>query len=480
MSAPGRKQDLDDRLVGEVMQFVHDPLGFVLFAFDWGKGELEGEYPDQWQIDLLEDIRLNLEEDPLGVQQLARSSGHGIGKTALVAWVILWAMSTRPHLAGVVTANTQTQLKTKTWRELSVWHARTINRHWFEWRATKFFHVDHETTWCVDAIPWSEHNAEAFAGLHAKHVLMIFDEASAVADKIWEVSDGAMTTERAMWLVFGNPTRNTGRFRECFGRYAHRWQGKRIDARTCKMTNKAKLNEWVSDHGEDSDFVRVRVRGEFPRFGTNQLISSEAVDNARKADIGVDEYVHFNVLIGVDVGRFGSDETVITVRQGRRVHEQRIYRGLNNIQVGARAAEVWRETGSKGVIFVDGIGLGTGVVDYLMTAGYPVIDVVGGEKANDDKRFYNKRAEMWHRMSEWIARGADIPDDSMLCDQMTALEYGYDMRERIKLETKEQLADRMPELGSPDRADSLAMTFAEIIAPGGMEGSFEPEEEEYA
>jgi len=246
------------------------------------------------------------------------------------------------------------------------------------------------------------------------------------------------------------------------------------------MTNKAKLNEWVSDHGEDSDFVRVRVRGEFPRFGTNQLISSEAVDNARKADIGVDEYVHFNVLIGVDVGRFGSDETVITVRQGRRVHEQRIYRGLNNIQVGARAAEVWRETGSKGVIFVDGIGLGTGVVDYLMTAGYPVIDVVGGEKANDDKRFYNKRAEMWHRMSEWIARGADIPDDSMLCDQMTALEYGYDMRERIKLETKEQLADRMPELGSPDRADSLAMTFAEIIAPGGMEGSFEPEEEEYA
>ena len=127
-------------------------------------------------------------------------------------------MSTRPHLSGVVTANTMSQLSTKTWRELALWYKRLINRHWFKWSATKFWHVEHPETWAVHATPNSEHNSEAFAGLHAKYVLMIFDEASAIPDKIWEVAEGALTDSdtEIIWLAFGNPTRSTGRFRECF------------------------------------------------------------------------------------------------------------------------------------------------------------------------------------------------------------------------------------------------------------------------
>jgi hypothetical protein len=465
-------------LAEHLSRFVDDPYGFVMFAFPWGEGELEGQEPDLWQADLLMEIGETFDDDPMATIQMALSSGHGIGKTALVSWIILWAMTTRPHIAGVVTANTKTQLTTKTWRELSIWHSRLINKHWFEWTATRFYHVEHKETWGFDAIPWSEHNSEAFAGLHSKYVCVIFDEASAVADIIWEVTEGAMTTPRAMWFTFGNPTKNTGRFRECFGKYAHRWKTKRIDSRTARMTNKAKIDEWLNDHGEDSDFFRVRVRGEFPRFGTNQLISSEDVDNARRKDMPLDEYIHFTPVIGVDVARYGQDESVICCRQGRKVFEMKYFRGLNNIQVGARAAELWREYGSKGPILVDEVGLGAGVVDYLMTAGYPVVGVNGGAKADDDKRYYNKRAEMWHRMGEWFTRGVDIPNDSVLCEQVTALEYAYDLKERIKLETKDDLKDRMPQLGSPDRADALALTFAEIISPNTMMAqSFEPEPE---
>lgn len=474
MSVPA---DIDAQITQDIAGFTNDAYGFIMYALPWGQGELAGQEPDEWQVRILMEIGDTFDDDPMATIQIARASGHGIGKTALVSWIILWAISTRPHIAGVVTANTQSQLKSKTWRELAIWHKRLINEHWFKWTATRFFHVDHAETWGFDAIPWTEHNSEAFAGLHAKYVCVIFDEASAIADRIWEVTEGAMTTPRAMWFAFGNPTKNTGRFRECFGKQSHRWSTAQIDSRTCRMTNKVKIKEWEDDHGEDSDFFRVRVRGEFPRFGTNQLISSEAVTDARHNRLGLDEYCHFNILIGVDVARFGQDETVICVRQGRKVLEQKMYRGLNNIQVGARVAEMYRAYGSNGTILVDGVGLGAGVVDYLTTTGYPTVEVNAGAKADDDKRYYNKRAEMWHRMAEWLEHAVDIPDDSVLSDQLVALEYEYDMKERIKLERKEDLKDRIPALGSPDRAEALALTFAEIVTPMSQNQSFEPEPE---
>jgi len=464
------KVDFELALATDIASFYDDPFGYVMYAFPWGAGE----GPDKWQREALESIGSAVHDDPEGFRiQSATASGHGAGKSSLTAWIILWAMSTRPHLAGWVTANTQTQLKSKTWRELAVWHNKSINKHWFDWTATRFRHVQHPETWGIDAIPWSEHNAEAFAGLHAEHVLMIMDEASAVADKIWEVAEGAMTTPRSMWLTFGNPTRNTGRFRECFGRFAHRWTTAQIDTRTCKMADQAKIQEWVDDHGEDSDFVRVRVRGEFPRQASNQLISSESVAQARKANMALDEFSLHPIVVGVDVARFGADETVICIRQGRKMLEQLTYRGLDNMQVGARAAAIYRALPNVAALFVDEVGLGAGVVDYLRTAGYPVIGVNAGSKASDDKLYFNKRAEIWCRMRDWLDAGADIIDDPALGEQLTAPEYSYTPKEQIRIEKKEDMKARG--LGSPDRADALALTFAEIVHFGSHEQSFEPD-----
>jgi len=474
----GAAVDAEQQLRKVIASFVYDPLGFVRFVFPWGeKGRgLEGQKgPDEWQANILKQLGDDLQEDPERFIQYATASGHGIGKTALVAWVVLWFVSTRPQCAGVVTANTLNQLTKKTWREVSVWHKRMINRHWFTWTATSFSYTEQREDWGVNATPWSEANEDAFAGLHAKHVLVVFDEASAISDRIWEVTEGAMTTQRAIWLVFGNPTKNTGRFRECFGKYRHRWKTRQVDSRSCKMTNKAKIQEWIEDHGEDSDFVRVRVRGEFPRFGTNQLISSEDVANARDYLMPVDEYDFHSVCIGVDVARFGSDESVITIRQGRKVHEQRVFRGLDNVQIAAHTSAAFRECTERPVIFVDGVGVGAGTVDILRAQGYPVFDVNAGAKAFNEKLYYNKRAEMWDRMREWLTGSVDLPNDPVLCDQLVALEYEYDLKERIKLETKDDLKERLSALGSPDRADSLALTFAELVAPVMLPDSFEPD-----
>lgn len=433
--------------------------------------------PDTWQSAQLNRVKEAFEQDSDAVIREAISSGHGIGKSAEVAWIILWAMSTRPNLAGVITANTEAQLNTKTWRELAVWHKRCLNAHWFNWTATKFYHVHHPETWFVSSIPWNETRPEAFAGLHAEHVLVIYDEASAIPDCIWEVSEGAMTTPRAMWFCYGNPTKNTGRFRECFGRFKHRWHHTQIDSRTCKMTNKSEIQEWIEDYGEDSDFVRVRVRGEFPRAGSLQFIPSDHVANARSRTLEHSVYFHMPIVLGVDVARFGDDQSVILIRQGRKVITTFKYRSLNTVQLAARVIEKIREFKPL-CTFVDVIGIGAGVVDQLVELGYNVIEVNASNKPDDEETYYNKRAEMWGRMKEWLAGDADIPDDPELADELTGLEYGYTPTKfQIKLERKEDMKARG--LSSPDCADALAITFAEhVAAPNPHQEMMLPDEME--
>ena len=198
--------DLKQNLIDHVASYALDPLGFVLFAFPWGEPGTElanATGPRDWQRELLAELGRRLREGhQLGNLLpilMARASGHGVGKSTVAAWVILWGLSTMPNTRVVVTANTDSQLRTKTWPEVTKWLRLMINRDWFKATATAVFsaQAERERLWRADAIPWSEENTEAFAGLHNKgrRVILIFDEASAIADKIWEVSEGALTDE---------------------------------------------------------------------------------------------------------------------------------------------------------------------------------------------------------------------------------------------------------------------------------------------
>lgn len=471
------QQAFEESLVDDIGKFYDDPLGYVLYAFPWGVPgtELEDfDGPDEWQRDQLNYIGKRFREDPEATIRDATSSGHGIGKTTETSWLILWAMSTRPHLRGVVTANTMKQLATKTWPELSLWHKRAINEHWFKWNATTFHHKDHPSTWFVAAIPNTEHNSEAFAGLHAKHVLVIFDEASGIPDKIWEVTEGAMTTPRAMWFVYGNPTKNTGRFVQCFTTDKARWRCRKVDSRTCKMTNKAELEEWVEHYGEDSDFVRIRIRGEFPRSGSMQFIASDRVDHARIREHELEVFMLMPKVIGVDVARYGDDQSVITIRQGRKLLEQIKFREYNTMDLAVQVALQMKKHRPQAT-FVDGVGVGAGVVDRLRQLGYDIIEVNAGHSPLDEETYYNKRAEMWGKMKIWLET-ADIPDDGDLRESLIGIEYTFDEKERIRLERKKDMKKRG--LKSPDEGDSLAMTFAEDLGDIAT-NAFEPNDESF-
>lgn len=457
-----------DVIATDLAAFECDPLGFVLWAFPWGEpdtGLADEDGPERWQADMLQRIGDRLIEggDLGAVIEEDVSAGHGVGKSAVVAWLILWAISTHEYTRGVVTANTETQLRTKTWAELGTWHRMFIARDLFELTATAIYarEPDASKTWRIDQIPWSRERSEAFAGLHNKgrRILVLFDESAAIDDIIWEVTEGALTDENTqiIWCRFGNPTRTSGQFyRRCTQPRRNTYT--RVDSRDVRFTNKGQIAAWVDEYGEDSDFVRVRVKGQFPRAGQANFISPEIAEEARRRTALTAEYAPFPKVLSVDPARFGDDFSVITLRQGSKVHWQRALSGFDGPDLAGRIMEIIRAEPGIVAIVYDAIGNGADLDSALRRApGMPqLVAVMWGVPAKDSKQYFNLRAECWGRMREWLLTG-DIPDDDNLCNELTSLDYGYDAMFRIQLQSK---ADIKKNGGrSPDRADSLALSF---------------------
>lgn len=464
-------RNLEQELIQDIAAFTHDPLKFCKYIYPWQSNEVAGSSgPRIWQRTILAAVGTHLKAKATRYTpcQIAVASGHGIGKSALISMVTHWAMSTCEDCKIIVTANTGTQLSTKTVPEMAKWFRLGINAHWFEVKATSTTIRDpgHERLWRLDAIPWSEYNTEAFAGLHnkGKRIVLIFDEASAIADSVWEVAEGPLTDENTeiIWLAFGNPTQNTGRFRECFGRFKHRWQTFQIDSRNVEGTNKEQIEKWIADYGEDSDFVRVRVRGEFPRAGSQQFISSDVVATCRR--YRAEGFASLPKVLSVDVARFGDDQTVIGIRQGRQVRILAKLRGLDTVQVAERVIQ-WQDKEKPDATVIDADGIGAGVVDQIRFRGFGqrVFEFHGGQAADDASAYFNRRAEVWGLCRDWLTSGAEIPDDAELAMQLEQVQYGFSGKQQIQLEKKEDMKKRG--LESPDCADMLAMTFAVKVLP---------------
>lgn len=474
--------DFQDELITELGSFAEDPYGFALWAFPWGEAGTELEKfsgPNYWQSWVLTSIRDKLITYEEAIR-IAVTSGHGIGKSALVAMIVWWAFSTRPNTRGVITAMTETQLKTRTWVEINKWHRLFIAREFFVCTATALFTVDEslKREWRIDIVPWSERNTEAFAGLHnqGNRILLIFDEASGIFDLIWEVAEGALTDKdtEIIWLAFGNPTRNTGRFRECFegGKFAHRWLTKEVDSRSVEFTNKAEIQKWIDDYGIDSDFVRVRVLGKFPRSDSESFISREVATAAINRII--EPQTEQARILGVDVARYGSDWSVMVCRQGRDCHslmQPRFFQGISTSTLAHHAASAF-DAYDMDAIMVDGTGVGGGVVDTLQTLGYPVYDIQFGARApgfHEGVKYANWRSEIWGLLRDALPTlsinsappGYDNSKGTLI-DELCGPQYVLNGAGAIMLESKESMLRRG--IPSPDYADALALTFAYPVA----------------
>lgn len=455
-------------IIEDLARFETDPLGFVLWAFPWGEkgSQLENKVgPEPWQCEQLIRIgeKLRAGGDLGAIVTEDVSSGHGVGKSAEVAWITLWAISTFEHTRGVITANTETQLRTKTWAELGKWYGMFIAKALFTLTATAIYanETGADKTWRIDQIPWSKDKSEAFAGLHneGKRILVLFDEASAIDDIIWEVTEGALTdaNTQIIWCRFGNPTRTSGKFHKNCSNPRHNTYT-RVDSRGVSFTNKGQIELWAEEYGDDSDFFRVRVKGQFPRAGTTNFISPELANDARKRIVEKYSYIGFPLVLSCDPARFGDDWTVITLRQGLKVHYQKALHGYDGVDVAGRLMEICRALPGIAAIAYDAIGNGADLDSALRRIPNmpPLVPVMWGVPAKDSKQYFNLRAECWGRMRDWLSNG-EIPDDDQLCDELTSLDYGYDATMRIQLQSKKDIKRNGGK--SPDRADSLALSF---------------------
>lgn len=459
----------------DIAETVDSPLSFINYAYPWDKKNtlLENEEgPDIWQYRLLKDLGQAIRhgyvmnngrryEVKNGRIWIAVRSGHGIGKSTLMAWLEQWFASTHPHSRVVTTANTENQLRNKTWMEMAKWHDMLINKAWFDWSATKYVNKAKPATWFGEATPWSEHRTQGFAGTHAQYVMYKFDEASEIPDGVWEVAEGAMTDKGGLkiWVVFGNPTLNTGRFYECFNKHRDRWITYEVDARDSKRTDKALIQEQIDTYGEDSDFIRVRVKGQSPRAGSNQFIPSDAVESAMGKHILPNAYIHAPKILGIDIARYGDDKTVIIKRQGLAAYGHKKYSMLDSVTCAGIIAEQIKEW-DPDAVFIDMGSTGAAVYDILCKWGYDKI-VTGiwfSYPADDKAKYYNKRVEMVGRVRDWLKNGGCIPEDTELRDDCIAPQYFFSAKEQIQLEKAEDMKARG--VASPDNLMALALTFA--------------------
>jgi hypothetical protein len=457
-------------------QVADDPETFVLFAFPWGQentplAKFKG--PREWQRKVLRDIRdhirLNRGLTDMDALRLAVSSGRGIGKSALVSWLILWMLSTRLGSSVVVSANSENQLRSVTWGELTKWATMAINAHWWEVSATKLMPASWLTDlverdlkkgtryWAAEGKLWSEENPDSYAGVHNHDGMMvIFDEASGIPDPIWSVAAGFFTEKilDRYWLAFSNPRRNIGYFYETFHGKRDFWKSKIVDARTVEGTDKSIYDQIIAEYGEDSMQARVEVYGDFPSTGEDQFISPAMVDDAMQREKYKD--MTAPIVIGVDPARSGMDSTVIVVRQGRDIVAIKRYKGDDTMTTVGRVIEAIQEY-QPAMTMIDEGGLGYGILDRLVEQRYKVRGVNFGWKAKNPVMWGNKRAEMWGAMRDWL-KTASIPPDKQLKSDLLGPLKKPNSAGTIFLEGKKEMKARG--LASPDAADAIAVTFA--------------------
>lgn len=493
--------DPEAELAMAMGELYAEPLTFVIWAYEWGAEPAlrlvklpepwsltyRSEHgPDAWACEILQDIGRQVRErkfdgvTPVEAIRMAVSSGHGIGKGVLTSWLADWIMSTRPNARGVVTASTSPQLESKTWAQIATWTKRCVTAHWFNVTtgrgSMKMTANEAPESWRCDAQTSKQENSESFAGLHAadSSPFYLVDESSGVPDSIANVMQGGLTDGEPFLVALGNPTKNTGWFHAAFNGMRHRWNTRQIDSRTVQITNKSLIQQWVDDFGESSDFVKVKVRGLFPHASSLQFIPRDLVDEAAAREVPGTR--NEAACVGVDVARFGDDASVIRTRIGRdaRSFAPIRLRGVDTMQLASRVAEhinYLRSLGLRVHVFVDGGGVGGGVVDRLRQLGFDPVEVQFGGKADDIRKYANKRAEIWGRAKEWLKVGA-IEKDEALATDLTNVDYSFNVRDQIQLERKESMKARG--LSSPDDADALALTFAHPVSIAIPEAAAHP------
>ncbi len=426
--------------------------------------------PDEWQRDAL----LDLAENP----KVAVKSGQGVGKTSMEAAALLWFLACFPYPRIVATAPTKQQLHDVLWSEAAKWQEQSpLLKHILKWTKTYIYMIGYEKRWFATARTATK--PENMQGFHEDNMLFIIDEASGVADPIMEAILGTLSGKNNKLLMCGNPTRTSGIFYDAFHGDRALYKYHTVSARNTLRTNKDNIASLDRKYGKDSNFVRVRVDGEFPTQEDDVFIMLSAIEQCGSKEYELPEGKGMPyIMFGVDVARYGDDETVI-YRNAKGRLKLAVHRHGQNLMatagdIVAQYKKVLKEFPEyKGRVYVniDDTGLGGGVTDRLKEVKreqklnqLAVIPINAAEKidanTNENKaaaEYYNNiTTHMWAVLRELLKdKQIEMEDDADTFAQLSTRKYFMASNGKLELESKKEMKKRG--IASPDRADAAAL-----------------------
>lgn len=440
--------------------------------------------PDAWQDEVLEAAGAGANgvpnaTNPKALRRICLKASKGPGKSAAESWIGWWFLTCFEHPKVISTSISGDNLRDGLWSEFARWQKRSLLlQQLFTWHSERIFCTQQPETWFASARQWSrsataEQQGEALAGVHADNVLFLVDEAGGIPDAVVATAEAGLANadpslgRHALLVMGGNPVRLSGPLYRACTLERELWWIKEIsgDPDDPKRASRISL-EWarerVAKYGRDHPLVRVDVLGQFPLSDTHTLIGLEDAVSASKRLIAEMEFESDPKILGVDVARFGDDESVILMRQGKAVFNPRVLRTMDLMELTGNVAEVIDKQ-QPDAVFIDQTGLGSGVVDRLRELSYQVIGIdAAGSPVRAEPKMVNRRAEMWWTMAEWVKDGGALPNDAGLIGELPAPIYKFRSDGAIQLESKEDMKKRG--VASPNRADALALTFAAPVA----------------
>lgn len=454
----------NDRLVNATIQrWKLEPWTFVREAFK--------VQPDVWQDEGLHEI--------VHVNRLGFKACKGPGKTALLAWIILWFLMTREQCRIGATSITEANIRSNLWPELAYWMKKSqVVSAALAWTKTAVVNRADPSSWYCHLRTWPKHGdqqqqADALAGLHAPHVMFVLDEAGGIPQSVMVAAEAVLANvgSEAKLLIAGNPTHTTGPLYRACTMDASLWRIITITGDPDSPRRSPRISlQWARDmikqYGRENPWVKVNVLGEFPPISINALLGVEEVNRAMSLKLDPLEYAWAQKRLGVDVARFGDDRTVIFARQGRMGWKPVIMRNADTAQIAARVALNHERWGADGQpverIYIDDTGhWGHGVLDQLLTGGFPATPVIYHAPAVLPQ-YKNVRSHNWLKMADGVRNGARLPILPEMIPELTEITYTF-LGGQFLLEPKEMVKDRLG--WSPDIADAYAQTYHEPDMP---------------
>lgn len=443
----------------------------VLFA-----KELMQFEPDDWQKEALLDLA--------GNPKVAIKSGQGVGKTGIEAVALLWFLTCFPYPRVVATAPTKQQLHDVLWSEVAKWQERSpLLKAILKWTKTYIYMINNEKRWFATARTATK--PENMQGFHEDNMLFIIDEASGVADPIMEAILGTLSGGNNKLLMCGNPTRTSGTFYDAFNVDRSIYKCHTVSSLDSPRTNKENIASLIRKYGEDSNVVRVRVKGEFPLAEDDVFIALSLIEHCTMLDFPEDVPIK-RISFGVDVARYGNDETVIAQNIGGNITLPVVFHGQSLMTTVGKVVQLYRQVIADfpwymGFIYVniDDCGLGGGVTDRLeevkqeeklhrmivvpINAAAAVPDDVvedGNAKVKAKDKYDNMTTYLWGTMKDKMELEAlSLENDNELVAQLSCRKYRLTSRGKMILESKEEMKKRG--ISSPDRADAVALSIYE-------------------